>query len=343
MPATVVTPEDLDAALRLRDDRLDAIEERLGAPQPQPTPTPPPTPQPRRWLSGAGTFDPYAFGAWRGRPCEVWATWNKFDTWSEMCGIPSVRHYFTGAGQAPFNRRFPGRMDFAQPLWAKGEDAFVTARGDNAGQFRAVAAALVAAGHDDAFVRLGWEHTGDWFWWHVTDANTRGWVDGFRRVHDIFKSVSEKFEIVWCPNKSSNTGLHANDSYPGDEYCDVVGVDWYNMWPASHSPEQWDAQFMRVQSNGSPVGLGAWSAYARSVRKPLALPEQGLDAGPGFDSANGSGDDQIYFEELHRFCSDPANNVAYECLFNLRGGNYQIFPPDKFPDASAAYLRLWRP
>ncbi len=341
MPASVMTADEVAAELAERDRRMDAIEARLPASQPVPTPTPQPVPH--RWLSGAGTYDPYAFGAWRGRPCEVWATWNKFDTWPQMRGIPSVHRYFTGTGQAPFNRRFPGRMDFAQPLWARGETADTTAAGDNKGHFEAVAKALVDAGHGDAYVRLGWEHTGDWFWWHVTDATAAAWTAGFRRVHDIFKGVSDEFRLVWCPNKSSNFGFDARKSYPGDGYCDVVAVDWYNIWPASHSAAEWDAQFMRVDSKGAPVGLGAWLAYARSLNKPFALPEHGLDAGPGFNSANGSGDDPHYFTEIHDVCSDPANNVEYECVFNLRSENFQIFPSLKFPRASTEYLRLWRP
>lgn len=338
----VVTPGDLDALRAEFDGRIARLDERLRKVEGKP-PVPPPPPPAGRWLSGAGTYDPYAFGDWRGRPLDVWNTWNTFDTWPEMRGIPSVRRYFTGTGQAPFNRRFPGRMDFAQPLWAKSEDADVTAKGDNKAHFQAIAKALADAGHGNAFVRLGWEHTGDWFWWHVSDANLGAWIGGFQRVHDIFKAVSEQFVIVWCPNKSSNFGFDARRSYPGGDYCDVVGVDWYNMWPASHSPAEWDAQFMRVDSKGAPVGLGAWASYARSVGKPLALPENGLDAGPGFNTANGSGDDPHYFTELHAFCSGPGNNVAYECVFNLRGENFQVQPPARFPRASAEYLRLWRP
>jgi hypothetical protein len=340
VPATVVTPEDLAAALAVRDARLAALEADRPTPSPQPEPTP--TPEPRRWLSGVGTHDPYAFGTWRGRAVDVWETWGPQDSWPVMLGLPTVRQYFLGGKPAPFGQRFPGRMSFSVPLWARGESAAVTASGRNDENFRALFTGLMNLGHGNAFVRLGWEFNGDWFYWHATDANAADWVKGFRRVYKVAKEVSPGFEVVWNPNKSSNYGFDARRCWPGADCVDVAGPDWYNTYPATHSWSQWDAQYMATGAGGAPVGLGAWRAFTRAEGViSFCLPEWGQDAGPGFNSRDGSGDDPHYIELIHRFCSDPENGVTYESLFNLRGRNFQLYPPDLFPRSSARYADLF--
>ncbi len=298
-----------------------------------------PEPEPAgTWLSGAGTYDPYTFGSWRGRQVEVWETWNNFPTWGEMRGVPSVHQYFVGKGSAPFNRRFPGRLSFSQPLWAKGENAAKTASGENDDHFRTIAKALVQLGYGNAFVRVGWEHDGNWFWWRATDANTNDWVAAFRRVYGIFKAESTAFRIVWNPNKSSSDGYDVRKSYPGDNYCDVVGVDWYNMYPPNHDKKQWDAQYMQKSGAGAPVGLGAWKEFAEEHGKPLALPEWGQDWGEGNKTTH-SGDDPDYIKAVHDFCR--TSNVEYESTFNL-GPKWNLNPTTHYPNSAALYRQLWR-
>ncbi|MCM3884174.1 malectin domain-containing carbohydrate-binding protein [Frankia sp. R82] len=292
------------------------------------------------WLSGAGVADPYAFGAWRGRPVEVWETWNAQADWATMKRLDTVHAYFTGEKAAPFNRRWTGRLSFSQALWAKGETAATTAGGANDANFRAIAQGLKDVGFGNAFVRLGWEMNGDWFYWHATPANADAWKAGFRRVYEIFKGVSDDFQIVWNPNKSADFPFDVRTVFPGSDHCDVIATDWYNMYPAIHDQKSWDAHYMDVESSGAPYGIGAWIAYAKAQGLPLAFPEWGLNAGPGFGSANGSGDDAIYIQRMHDVFANPANNVVYESYFNL-GGAFQVTAPTQFPKAAALYRQLF--
>lgn len=330
---------ELRATISGVDTRVAAVEARLSD---RPPPPPPPLPpQPYRWLSGAGVADPYAFGAWRGRPVEVWETWGPQTTWPDMIALPTVHQYFVGGMAPPFDKRFPGRLSFSTPIWAKGEPPSKTGGGGNDDNLRKLFGGLKSLGFGNAFLRLAWEHQGDWFYWHVTDGTTADWVKAFRQAYKIAKEISPDFQVVWNPNKSSNYGYDVRRSYPGGDACDIIGVDWYNIWPATHDAAQWDARFMQVDSHGAPIGIGAWLAFSRAQGKPFALPEHGLDAGPGFNSPNGSGDDPHYFDGIYEVCSDPANRVVYESVFNLRGDNFQLYPTTRFPKAAARYRELF--
>lgn len=313
-------------------------------PTPTPTPSGPPTPTPTPYaggapgLSGAGVEDPYAFGTFRGDPVQVWETWNTYQTWAEMEEIQSVHMYFTGEGQAPFNVRFPGRLSFAQPLWANGETADTCANGGDDQHYINIATALKNAGFADAFIRLGWEQNGDWFWWHATSANVSQWIQCFQHAYTAFKGVSPDFVIAWNPNKSTDmSGFDTRTSYPGDNYVDVIAVDWYDMYPNNPDQATWDANYNMTENGGSPVGIGAYIAYADSHGKPIAFPEWGINTENSFDNpfyinamadtfATLRSEGKLYWESFFNLAPDPTN----PCVFEITDGCN--------PNASAAYV-----
>ena len=84
------------------------------------------------------------------------------------------------------------------------------------------------------------EHTGDWFWWGIDNglnsvadftALWRFTVDHLRRsrgLHQLLYAIS--------PDRSrmdiADLARHYLDSYPGDDYVDVLGFD--NYWDTGH-------------------------------------------------------------------------------------------------------------
>lgn len=313
-------------------------------PTPTPTPAGSPTPTPTPYtgnapgLSGAAAEDPYAFGDFRGTPVQVYETWNNFDTWAEMEAIQTVHLYYTGEGQPPFNVRFPGKLSFAQPMWAVGETADSCANGGDDQHYVNIATALKDAGFADAFIRLGWEQNGDWFRWHATSATATQWVQCFQHAYTAFKSVSPNFVIAWNPNKSTDmSGFDSRTTYPGDSYVDVIAVDWYDMYPNNPDQATWDANYNMTENGGSPVGIGAYIAFADSHGKPLAFPEWGLNTENSFDNpfyitkmadtfdalrAQG----KLYWESYFNLAPDPNS----PCVFEITGGCN--------PNASAVYV-----
>lgn len=84
------------------------------------------------------------------------------------------------------------------------------------------------------------EANGNFFWYcirqqnHTLDASYV--VNIWKYIHNYFTNDKGLDNLIWCyaPNYSANIenkpGAHMSNTYlyPGDEYCDMVGVDWYS-------------------------------------------------------------------------------------------------------------------
>ncbi|HVU67282.1 MAG TPA: malectin domain-containing carbohydrate-binding protein [Ktedonobacteraceae bacterium] len=315
---------------------LEVLGNGSATPTPTPTLTPTPTSTPggAPGLSGAGVENPYTFGTFRGTPVQVWETWNTFESWTDMEAIQTVHTYFTGEGSAPFNVRFTGKLSFSQPLWANGESASNCASGGDDQHYTNIANALKNAGFADAFIRLGWEQNGDWFWWHATSANATQWAQCFQHAYNAFKSVSSSFVIAWNPNKSTNmSGFDTRTTYPGDSYVDVIAVDFYDMYPNYPDQATWDADYNTTENGGSPVGMGAYISFANAHGKPLAFPEWGLNTQNSFDNP-------FYITKMaDTFDSLRSQGKLYwESYFNLDGCTFEVTDGCN-PNASAVYVQ----
>lgn len=111
-------------------------------------------------------------------------------------------------------------------------------------------AAGVLKKFDDAGVPILWrpfhEMTGDWFWWCVNQWNYRGGTVPGERFIELWKYMYTYYteewgldNLIWVyapspydgnPTVHSDGHLSASDfrtCYPGDEFVDIVGIDWY--------------------------------------------------------------------------------------------------------------------
>jgi hypothetical protein len=276
-------------------------------------------------LSGAGVADPVEFGAWRGKPVEVWETWNNFRSWGEMESLPSVKGNF-------LSPRFAGRMSFSQPMWAAGENAGTCASGASDAHMRAVFTNLKQMWSGDAYVRLGWEMNGYWFAQNYAPADPAGWVRCWQRWYGIIKDVSPGFKLVWNPNFDSNTNgrgdFDVRTVWPGDRYVDAAGPDYYD----------WNIDPDRTGSGGAPFGINQWLAFVASHGKPFASPEWGLN------TPNGGGDDAGFIQQMHdafqRAAASPSG-LEYESYFSLDGCVFQVHVGGCNPAATAKYRELF--
>lgn len=101
-----------------------------------------------------------------------------------------------------------------------------------------------AAAHYDKplLMRFAHEMNGDWYPWSVRRAggDPAGYVAAFQRVHRAFGYAgASKVEWVWSPNVVlSGDDRALIESYPGDEFVDLVGLDGYNFGD-DRSGRQW--------------------------------------------------------------------------------------------------------
>lgn len=84
------------------------------------------------------------------------------------------------------------------------------------------------------------EANGNWFWYCIGQNDTyldaKYYVDMWHYIYNYFENECELTNLYWnfSPNYSENvsdsptTRMSTTYLYPGDEYCDMVGVDWYS-------------------------------------------------------------------------------------------------------------------
>lgn len=82
------------------------------------------------------------------------------------------------------------------------------------------------------------EANGGWFWFCARSTKNMDWLSGeylrrfWRYIYRIYTEEMKLDNLVWIysPNVSAGEPNGTRDVlyyYPGDEYCDMVGVDWY--------------------------------------------------------------------------------------------------------------------
>jgi hypothetical protein len=293
-------------------------------------------------MSGAATDDVASFESWRGRPLDIgvggatWAAWSDIES-------PYV------AGLADF----PGVLQLRIPLLpgsgatpASGVTFTDCASGAYDAQFVNLGQFLVSQARGDSYLRIAWEANGNWYPWHSGNAaSPTEWVQCFQHAVSAVRSAAPAVKIDWNMNADTKTPASGDprDIYPGDAYVDVVGVDFYDNWPALTSDDLWSAHYMDLTSSGGPHGIGAWLAFAVSHGKPLSVPEWAIVNSSASNCGCG-GDDPVYVGHMLDFFAASAANIAYESYFNLPkpqtpgDTEFLVFPATPNPMAAARYL-----
>ncbi len=94
---------------------------------------------------------------------------------------------------------------------------------------------------------------------------------------DAYFDPADKVAFVWTPNYNSNPDTSGNqpvDYYPGDEYVDWVGQDFYN--------QPWNRPFSEQLR---PVLDAFYNEYSVGHGKPYMVGEYGMDPSTGDDPA----------------------------------------------------------
>lgn len=295
------------------------------------------------WKSGAATSDYVGFEMWRGRPFDVAVSGSTWASWADI-EAPYI---------APYDG-FPGFMQLRIPMLpgtgtslASGVTFTACATGAYDANFEALGRDLVAKGRGNSHVRLGWEANGNWYPWNAANASSATeWVQCFQHEVTALRAAAPEILIDWNMNAETETpaSLNPTDIYPGDAYVDVIGVDFYDFWPALTTDALWTTHYLDSAPGGGPYGIGAWLAFAQSRGKLLAIPEWGI-INSSKPNCGCGGDDPVYVKNMHDFFAANAAELAYESYFNLAttpgDTTTIIYPSTTSPDASAEYMHLF--
>ncbi len=77
------------------------------------------------------------------------------------------------------------------------------------------------------------EHTRDFFWWGQNLCTTEQYVALWRMTHDYMTKERGFNHLVWSysPDAGGLTDDNFGEKWPGDEYVDMVGIDFYQFTP----------------------------------------------------------------------------------------------------------------
>lgn len=283
------------------------------------------------WQSGAGIGGYAAFASYRGRLLDTITCWCPSDTWTDVI---SFKGGFTTA------RKSRSRVSCAIVPLPKSHDGRLypenwklAASGTFDGYYAEFAMRLRDAGLTDVVCRIGWETNGS-SRCYFCGTDGPAFVATWQRIATILRQYNPTIKTEWCNIKKGAQKSNIMNYYPGDAYVDIIGVNYYDGWPALSTQAIWDKQYY-ASYLGGPWGLGAWAAEARSRGKQLACSEWGVNAG-----RYGCVDNPLYIENMHNFFVANGDIMAYENYFNQKI-YHTLTTINVNPLSSAKYKQLW--
>lgn len=359
--AQAVLFEDALVVQRAKDAdieaRIRAIElgEEVPPPPPPPDPDPDPVPIPPTPTSlalamhsghnGATTISRLnAVGQWLGKPVKTAAyfTGGGSGGWAQIEG-PSwllrdnCRAWLSGGADRQVS------LQLAMMPSGLGITLAQVAAGEHDAHYRALANNLATHGLLGIELRPAHEFDGGWYPWGVKGKPelNASFVAAFRRMVTVMRAAqpTNKWVIVWNPTNDNwpltNSLAYLESLWPGDSYVDQVGSDLYDksmdtgkVYYPSGSDRLTRQKEVWVKISAR---LAIMRQFAQSHGKPLQFPEWGLMQynTSGNYAGWGGGDNPYFIEQMHKWITDPANNVAMHSYFdvkNMGGDDHRISP-----------------
>lgn len=303
------------------------------------------------WNSGVCRGSEVAdFEAWRGRRIDSVTFWGKGDSWEDLAGGGDDEGFSGYFGKKGVSRLFAaGRpLVLSWPLIPKEADArrnpsiwAELARGAQDQTYerfaRKLGRLLAKEGHAGCVVRVNWEGNGAFYPHSVLDQ-----IDDYHATHrravDLMRRHVPGIRIDWSNVKKGKSKLGNHKIYPGDDWVDIVGIDYYDRFPSNPDDEVWDKN-SRKRWQGGPQGLSTWLEFAQSVGKPLSLPEWGVMMDQGKHYGSG-GDNPVHIRKVHQFLDNNRDAIAYECLFDMSDSKLSGSDTPA-PRSAELYHELW--
>lgn len=296
-----------------------------------------------RWRSGAcdgqsGNVSGGGFGAWRGQPstyARIWAD----------ASLKDMREVWMMNGFLASG--WEGTLDVACGGPRDGQTWRSAAKGRMDDTWRSTCRAVRRKWGELAEVHLSMAHemNGSWYPWSVTSETVadfkKAWTRWYGIVHEELVARGYRAKVCLSMTAETLSDVGVQDIAPEPEHFDLVGCDYYSMWPDLVDDSVWEGHRHATGVGGSPRGVQAWFDYARTVGKPLTFPEWGLNP-------ESRSDNPFFIERMRGVfavhgCTDPsrpgAGQLAGEAYFN-ESVNCRLWPSTQVPAAARRYRRL---
>ncbi len=296
------------------------------------TAAPSPSDRSPGWLSGASGPDASngTFGTWRGSPIEIGGTW---------LNDPAL-YTLTGSGELA---NFSGPVDvgIAPPSWSGWQ---AEANGIHDDFYRQMFTNLRAAraGKGTVYVRPWYEFNGNWMPYSVAPGQEQLFKQAWIRMAGIARAAFPDVKLVLCASAANGANVMA--AFPGKQYVDVGGIDFYNNWPFVTTQAGFDDKIIN--------GAGAYSleklrSFYGSQGVPVAINEWSNQGAQRSTAQGGGGESPQFMNSMYNYIRSHAGSgpgqITYEVLFNLWPAEFQLYPANQTvqPLTAAEYAKLF--
>ncbi|MBC3761623.1 cell wall-binding repeat-containing protein [Quadrisphaera oryzae] len=289
-----------------------------------------------QWFSGAsgtGVSDG-SFAKWRGSDLGIVGTWS--DNNSAM-----VEAWAMQPGQE-FGS-WQGNIDIAVGAIGGGETWQAASTGAYDARWRQSLTKMKTLWGNKpgtVYIRFAHEMNGNWYDWSVNSGNKDAFVASWKRYRALQQEIFPKSKLVFSVNRESvNSGFNWTQSFPGKQYVDVLGVDYYNQYPYAANLQDFNGALGAKDGYGAPKGLQAHLDFARSVGLPLSVNE--------WSGISENGDSPGFIQGMHDFFAKNAGSgpgqLLYEVQFNcdMGGGKFMLYKGGNMPQSAAMYQKLF--
>ena len=278
----------------------------------------------------AGSFE--GVNAWLGRP---------MDFASIHSGQASESDFLNSVGYVLWSNRYTalnaagvaGSRLLSVPLIWQGANLSAAAAGAYNADYATVAQIILsnipagpAPGQSVIYIRTGWEQNlaGE-MPWSATGQEAQ-FIGAFQQFVTVFRAndPTGRFRFVWCPNVGGDPIMN---SYPGDAYVDVLGMDFYYGLNALTNDPDPDTAFQEMLDNG----LTQIAGLAASHGKQLAFPEWGVNQ-DNFGN---------YIKDFFDWCR--AQGCLYATYWDNNGGYPSEISDGTNPETGAMFRHMWDP
>ena len=207
------------------------------------------------------------------------------------------------------------------PMFADQGNLTAAAKGEYDSYYTKAAQILANAypNEDKIVIRVGVEFNGDWMPWAAA-GHEHEFIEAYRNFVDALRTVSDKFVFEWNVNVG-DFGMNPADAYPGDDYVDIIGMDfYYNQWVSSDPVKAWD--YMVHQT----YGLQWLEDFAAAHGKPTGYSEWGVQ----YDNA------AAYIASAADWFA--SHDVAYAIYWDSNAAFQGKLSSGQYPTTAAAFL-----
>ena len=234
-----------------------------------------------------------AFGNWRGKPVDVAVvSTDRTQGFDHMVDPGWIINNFRG---------WPGKLVIG---WTGRQ------------HFRNFTTRLVAGGRAGTVVRFAWEFNG-YMYWRATNATQ--FINCFRRASAALRQGDPTVIIDLTLNgdhtPSDVCGGNAQNCYPGDQYLDIIGIDFYDQW------EPKTQQNGNFDSEGNAEAGVLWTKnWARQRGKKFSVTEWSIvnpsTAKQQRDGPHFGLDNPYFIRRMMELFRSSTADLAYEAYFN---------------------------